>query len=207
MLHCLKTTARTTVRTLAFAALVAVPALSTGPAPAASGSASWYADRDASRLAFVYERGGEAAEGSFSRFTARGAFDPERPREARLELRIRTESIDLGSRVESAFATSVEWFDSKAHPVAVYRLETLEPLGGDLYRAFGTLTIKGRERALVTDIALAMEETPEGVRARASGRLEIDRRPFGLGVGPMAAFVTLGDTVEVAFDISAFPEP
>jgi len=75
----------------------------------------------------------------------------------------------------------------------------LAPLDPPLYRATGDVTIRGETRALTTPVRLAFEEG----RARASGRLEIDRTDFGLGVGPVSALVTVGERVTVAFDLVA----
>ncbi|MEM6420970.1 MAG: YceI family protein [Pseudomonadota bacterium] len=170
-------------------ALVAVPAT----------AAEWSADPAASTLGFVYERAGGSAEGGFERFAGSGSFDPARPEEAVLRLAIETRSIELGSLLESAFATSAEWFDSGQHPEAVYELITLTPIDGDRYAAFGTLTIKGRSVDVHSEITLAVS----GTAARASGALTVNRRDFGLGIGPVSAFVTIGDEVSVTFDLAA----
>lgn len=165
-----------------------------------AGAADWAADPATSRMGFIYQRADAPAPGSFERFSGWGRFDPTRPNEAELRLEIETRSIALGSLLESAFATSAEWFDSGEHPVAVYELARLTPLSGDRYEALGTLTIKGRSQVVTSEIEL---EVTDGLRARASGSLMVNRRDFGLGVGPISAFVTIGDEVTVTFDLAA----
>ncbi|MEM6973618.1 MAG: YceI family protein [Pseudomonadota bacterium] len=175
--------------------------------PTAALAGGWSADPGASEIAFIYERGGNPADGAFTRFSGSGRFDPADPTAAELTLIIDTGSIELGNALESAFATSVEWFDSTSHPDAVYRLLTLQPTGPGTYEALGTLTIKGREKSLVTEIALAEVPAPGGgpTRVMAQGSLEVDRRFFGLGTGHLSALVTIGDAVQVDFMLVATP--
>ncbi|MEO0820231.1 MAG: YceI family protein [Pseudomonadota bacterium] len=166
-------------------------------------AADFVADPAASALDFVYERAGNPAEGRFLRFSGAGRFDPEAVQATTLRLQIETASIELGNRLESAFATSVEWFDSKTYPVADYRLLSLSPLGDGRYDTRGVLRIKERSMLIQTPIRLAMENG----RAIAEGALSIDRRAFGLGIGPISAFVTIGDRVEVRFRLVADARP
>lgn len=167
--------------------------------PAAA--SEWAVDEDASKIGFEYMRGGAPARGVFHDFRGSGTFDPAAPKAARLKLIIDTTSIDLGEGLASAFATSAEWFDSKNHPNVAYELTGLTPLGGDHFRATGALTIRGKTKPITSDIDIDIE----GDTARAKGTLTIDRYAYLLGVGPAAAFVTIGRQVEVTFDLAAHP--
>ena len=178
---------------------VTLLALAGGGGPAAA--MEWSVAPDDSRIVFEYEADGEPAEGTFERFSGAGSFDPGAPGEAMLELRIRTKSIDLGDPKASAFATSAEWFDSANHPEIVYRLVELAHLKDDRYRAEGDLTIRGKTRPVTT--AISLEVT--AAEARASGTLDINRKDYGLGVGPMSLFVEIGPRVAVRFDLVARP--
>jgi len=166
-----------------------------------AGATEWALVPDSSRVAFEYQRNGRPAEGLFGRFEGEGTFSPEAPESARLELRIDSASIDLGERLASAFATSAEWFDSANHPLVTYRLTSLAALGGDRYDATGDLTIRGRTLPVRSTITLTVNESS----AHATGLLELDRRDYGLGVGPTAMFVEIGREVAVQFDLTARP--
>ena len=189
---------RSACRILAIALVTATTSAS--PLTAAEAK-EWRVVPARSEIVFEYEADGEPAEGSFGRFSGMGTFDPAAPAEATLELRIRTESIDLGDAKASAFATSAEWFDSANHPEIVYRLESLARLEGDRYRAEGTLTIRGRTRPVTTTVTLEVGER----EAHASGTLTVNRKDYGLGVGPMSLFVDIGPQVSVRFDLTANP--
>lgn len=179
-------------------ALIAVLGLALA-ASLATAATRWAVAPGDSRIVFQYEADGAPAEGVFTGFSGEGTFDPAAPGDATLELRIESASIDLDDARASAFATSAEWFDSANHPHIVYRLIGLTPLGGTSYRAVGDLTIRGRSRPIITEIELEIGEE----MARASGTLEIDRRDYGLGAGPMSLFVDIGREVAVRFELVA----
>ncbi|MGF1501096.1 MAG: YceI family protein [Paracoccaceae bacterium] len=167
-----------------------------------SAAERWRIEIGASQIGFEYVIDGRPAVGEFTRFSAAGTLDPDRPETASFELRIDTASIDLGSRLISAFATSAEWFDSKTYPEAVFRLVELRPTP-DGFRATGDLTIKGRKRR----IAAPMQVSLDAAAARASGALTLDRRDFGLGLGPSALIVSIAPEVTVRFALEGAPLP
>lgn len=162
----------------------------------------WLIEPDSSTVEFDFTMDGKPGQGVFRRFHGGGSFDPEHPEAATLTVTIDSASADFGSAVVNAFATSAEGFDSRNHPEVVYRLTGLEPLGGLGYRATGEVTIRGRSQMLETPVTLSVTETS----ARAEGRIEFDRRPFGLGVGPFSAMVDLAPTVAVHFILNARPQ-
>lgn len=162
-------------------------------------AASWIVDSERSEIGFEYLRAGVAATGRFERFEGSGTFDPANPGAATLRLSIDSTSIDLFDDLASAFATSAEWFDSRNHRYVVYELATLEPIGGNRYRSAGTLTLRGR--SLPIDAEIELEIRDDG--ALAIGVLDILRSDYLLGVGPSAAFVTIGPSVSVSFRLRA----
>lgn len=170
-------------------------------APGAARADHWVVVPGESEIRFLYERNGQPAEGWFRRFRGVGHFDPADPGAATFEFHVESASIDLGDPVESAFATSAEWFDSANYPEIVYRLRRLEPEGGSRYRAEGDLTIRGRTRPMVTTVDLHIGRE----RAEAEGELTVDRKDFLLGYGPSALFVRVGRLVHVAFRLVARP--
>ena len=167
--------------------------------PAAA--ADWIIDPERSSISFDYVRDDASATGTFARFEGTGTFAADDPTAARLTIAIQSKSIDLGDQVESAFATSAEWFDSANHPDVVYTLNALEASGGNVYAAIGTLSIRGRSETVRTPITLEID----GSSAQAAGTVTVDRTNFGLGVGPSALFVDIEREVAVRFDLHARP--
>jgi polyisoprenoid-binding protein YceI len=175
--------------------------IAAGNGQAATQTKLWQVTPAESAISFAYRSNGQPDRGAFTRFSGSGRFDPRAPRYATLELHIASASIDLGDPGTSAFATSAEWFDAANHPEIIYRLIDLTPESGDSYLAHGTLTIRGRTHPLSTPIRLQID----GAAAHAAGTLKIDRKDYGLGVGPMSLFVTVGREVDVTFDLTAHP--
>jgi len=169
--------------------------------PAAAADLEWTVVPGQSRVFFDYSRNGQPAVGNFASFAGGGVFDRDAPGEATLELRIESVSIDLDETLASAYATSVEWFDSRHYPLVVYRLDKLTPEGGNDYHAVGTLTIRDRTRPIETTITLEIGDT-EG---HAAGTLRLDRTDYRLGIGLSSLFVEIGDEVAVRFDLIARP--
>ena len=182
-------------------ASAAALALALPAASAAEPGPRWEVVPDASLVAFDFVLDGRARSGAFARVTGEGRFDPDAPEEADLTIRIEASSIDLGNGLFSAFAQSAEWFDAKAHPEVVFRLASLEPIGGGRFAALGDLSIKGRTRPAEGELALEIG----AARARATGRLNVDRVDYLLGVGPSALVVDIDREVSVSFDLAARP--
>lgn len=174
-------------------------ALLVGLAPLARADIVWKVETASSEVVFEYLKDGTPTEGVFRKFEGSGEFDLSAPEDARFELKILTSSIDLFDTIASAFATSAEWFDSKNHPHVTYSLLKLEPVGGNLFAATGEISIRGKTRPLITEIALEIDENT----AKAEGTLTIRRIDFLLGVGPGAAFVEIGPDVLVRFNLVA----
>ncbi|MEM7190188.1 MAG: YceI family protein [Pseudomonadota bacterium] len=162
---------------------------------------TWVVDAAQSTIGFQYLRDGDAAEGVFSEFSGAGQFDPADPGKAVLSIMVETKSIDLYDGLVTAFATSAEWFDSKNHPKLIYTLHQLTQISGDRYEALGAIEIRGQVKVLRSEIVLQIGEA----MAVAIGQLELDRTDYLLGVGPMAAFVEIGEKVAVDFQIVATP--
>lgn len=197
--------ARRALRRLAVAAaVVAAVAMHAAGAPAQGATGTprgWAIEAATSEVSFDFVLEGKPDGGVFRAFAGEGTFDPARPGEARLSITIESGSVDFGSPVVNAFATSAEGFDSRTHPDIVYRLTALAPTGGDGYLAQGNVTIKGRTEALSTPITLSITDEA----ARAEGRFEVDRTRFGLGVGPFASLLDLEPIVGVHFVLNARP--
>ncbi|MEM8790267.1 MAG: YceI family protein [Pseudomonadota bacterium] len=172
-------------------------ALAAHPAAATS----WTVDRDQSQILFTYERAGQPDQGKFHEFSGEGFMDLAALENTRLWLRIESGSIDLYNGVASAFATSAEWFDSKNHPLVVFELTNIEQLSETEFLSRGDLTIRGKTQRVEVPIELKFKDG----MAFASGDIKLNRRDYLLGIGPAAAFVTIGDVVSVNFALTALP--
>lgn len=178
---------------------VAAPLIAALAGPASAAERDYRLRPDESALRFSYAEDGTEKAGRFDRFDAVGGIDPDAPATARLTLTISVDSVRLEDAFRTQFVQGADWFDADAHPQAVYELDGLIRLRGDDYIAVGTLKIKGREKRVSAPLTLVFD----GDAARATGDLSFNRRDFDVGGGPASLFVTVGETISVAFDLSA----
>lgn len=166
--------------------------------PMAVNAATWVVEPQGSSVAFDYMRNGNPATGTFATFKGTGEFNPDRPEDASITIRIDTRSIDLMDTMATAFATSAEWFDSKNHPFVIYELTELKPRPDGMYAAKGLLTLRGKTMPVSSVLDLDLDNGA----AKATGTLRLNRVDYLLGVGPSAAFVEIGREVSVRFNLT-----
>lgn len=167
-------------------------------APCVANAAEWEVIPGESAVTFRYTEDGRPRDGRFPAFDARIAFDPDRPAAAELLFDVETARIDLGDALREGVLLTSPWFDAQSHPRARFELTRLLPVGPG-WRAEGALTIK--DRTLPVAFPVVIETT--GGRGRARGTLTVDRGAFALRDAALEAFVTIGEEVEIAFDIAA----
>ena len=103
-------------------------------------------------------------------------------------------SLTLGSVSDNA--KGPEFLNAAAHPTASFDAEILAEGAGHVAR--GTLTIAGK--AVPAELPFALKI--DGDTATAKGRMQLDRRDFGVGAG-YADESTVGFAVGVGFDLTA----
>jgi cytochrome b561/polyisoprenoid-binding protein YceI len=91
------------------------------------------------------------------------------------------------------------WFDAPKFPRAVFTADKFESLGGDRYRATGTLSIKGVSQPLSFPFTLKIA----GNDAVMEGAFELDRTAFGVGAGEYSGTDTIPAAVAVTVKLNA----
>lgn len=177
-------------------ALVLVLGLSGGVA-----AGDWQLDPAASRLEFQAAYEGTPAPGAFRRFDVRLAFDPARPVDGKLQVRVPLASFDMGSAEINEAVRAPEWLDLAQFMQAEFTSNDIRAAGEGRYVARGVLRLKGVER----ELAVPFRWQPEGAGARMSGNVTLDRRAFNVGTGEWAAGDTIGREVRLRFDVHLVP--
>ena len=157
-------------------------------APAASG---WAVQQGSLNLEVT--QSGSAVAGQFGKWDARIDYDPE-AKTGHVAVQIDIASLTLGAVSDSA--KGPDFLNAAAHPLATFDADILAEGAGHVAR--GTLTIAGKS----VPAALPFELAIEGDTATAKGRMQIDRRDFGIGAG-YADESTVGFAVGVGFDLTA----
>lgn len=160
---------------------------------AAAQARDWEVDASHSQLGFTATQQRSAFEGRFTRFTPHIRFDPQALEASRFEVEIDLGSVDTRNRERDQALADPAWFDSARFPLAHYRAEHFEVLGGDRFLALGELSIRGQTQP----VRLEFVWTQTGDQARLEGRAELDRLDFGLGAGEWADDAMIGHRVEV----------
>ena len=151
-------------------------------------AAEWTINPAKSEIRFSGTHLGNAFDGVFESWSADISFDAADPRIATVHVTIETATATTGNQLYDGTLETVDWFDVKRHPHAVFDANAfaLSEAGG--YVADGTLTIKGNPVPLSLQFALAIED---GIATMTAHHI-FDRTLLGLGSGsdPEAKWVS-----------------
>lgn len=151
------------------------------------------------RLGFSARWNGEPVDGSFGRWTANILFSPEALDASKIDVSIDLASVDTGDGQRDGTLTGSDFFDTGKFAKATYRASKFKALGGNRYRADGTLTLRGVSKSVPLNFTLDVS----GDKARARGSATIDRTSFGVGQGDYAGTSEIAGPVAVSFDFQA----
>lgn len=182
---------RIALATVTLAALMAATAL----APIAAEAATYRSVVPTnSSVAFRYRQMGVAMDGRFKSFSAQVALDTDRPSAASGRIDIDVAAIDTGVPEADQEALGKGWFNAAAFPKASFVLQSLQPVTAGRYEATGTLTLKGRSKAMRLPVALS----PQGL---LTGSFVLRRSEHGIGEGLWARSDVVADEVTVTFKL------
>ncbi len=147
-----------------------------------SGAASrWNLDPDRTHISFAIDAVGyPRTKGLFHKFDGRIDIDFEHPEHSKVTIRVRSESVDVGSASFSDYLRSVAFFDTTRFPTIDFVSNEVHKLDDHTVRVAGDLTLLGVTRPLSIDVT---------VRRGSDGRLgfdaetHIDRLAFGMNSG------------------------
>lgn len=180
-------------RPLAALTIASAAAFASAPALAAN----WTVDPAKSTIGFSVPQGNETITGTFKDWTAEIDFDPQNPEAAVIKAAIKTGSAETGNGQFDAMLPSADWFNAEAMPEATFESSKVTALGGDSYRAEGTVTIKGVSQPATLDFKLEIA----GNTAHATGTASVNR--LAHEVGAVVGTSQIADTVAVTIDLTA----
>ena len=171
---------------------------------ALAGTAAQAADFSAgkdSTLGFKAVYMGDRFEGRFARFSPEIRFDPADLAGSRFDVRIVLASAGTANQERDEMLVGPDFFNTGAQPEARYQASHLSALGGNRFRAEGTLTLNGKSRPVPLDFTW----TP-GTPAVLEGRATLKRLDFGIGEGDWADTDLLPNEVEVTTRLELQPK-
>lgn len=164
----------------------------------ASAPRTW-AQAPGGRLGFTAQWNGEPVTGSFGKWSSTILFAPDALEASKVDVSIDLASVDTGDSQRDGTLSDTDFFDTSRFAKASYRATSFQALGGDRYRADGTLTLRGVSKP----VPLAFTLSITGDKARARGTARIDRTSFGVGQGEYASTTEIAGPVAISFDFAA----
>jgi polyisoprenoid-binding protein YceI len=166
---------------------------------AQANAATWIVNTSKSKLGFSGTQTGTQFKGTFSRFAAEIAFDPDRLDVSHLKVTVELASASTGDQQRDIALPGKDWFDVSHFPQAQFESNAIRKTGDSAYEAAGTLTIRGVSQ----NVALPFDLVIDGSSANAKGHLTLVRTGFGIGQGPWSTGQWVALEVNVFVDIAA----
>ncbi|NJQ03000.1 YceI family protein [Streptomyces zingiberis] len=145
--------------------------------------------------------------GSFGDHEGRLHLDGSDPSRSTAAIDVRMASVDTGNADRDGHLRGADFFDTDAFPLMTFRSTAVEPVGDDVYRVTGDLTIKDVTRPLTVDLEFngAVTDAFGSERVGFEGSTQILRTEWGLtwNAAMETGGVLVSDKVKLTFDISA----
>jgi cytochrome b561/polyisoprenoid-binding protein YceI len=151
------------------------------------------------QLGFTTSWSGSAVNGSFGNWSADIRFNPDALPQSRIRVSIALASANTGDGERDGMLKGSDFFDTGSHPQATWTSSAIKHLGGNRYRADGTLTLRGVSKPVPISFTLDIK----GKDARVAGSASLRRLAFGVGQGEFAGTADLPDPVSIRFNFRA----
>ncbi len=136
--------------------------------------------------------------GRFADWSGDIVFDPAKPEAARVNLAIRSASLDMGDSLVTAQAKSQGFLHVSDFPRIDVALIGLERVGDDRYQAHADVTCKGQTERVTFPVAVRVS----GNEVQIEGTASLDREAFGIGTESLRGLI-IGRIIKVDVDITA----
>ncbi|MDT8305568.1 MAG: YceI family protein [Anaerolineae bacterium] len=143
--------------------------------------------------------------GEFEEFTGTIDFDPDRPEETEVSVRIDAASINTREEDRDNHLRSPDFLNAAGYPVLLFESKRVEQKDADSGKLIGDLTIRDVTREVVLDVEYAgLARSPWGqTSAGFSATTAISRKEWGLTWNQAleTGGVLVGDTVKISIDL------
>jgi polyisoprenoid-binding protein YceI len=149
--------------------------------------------------------------GSFNEFEGTGHFDADNAGLSRLELTIKTASIDTRNADRDAHLRGNDFFDMERYPEIRFASTSVEQVDPANYRVTGDLTIKGVTRSVTLDLEYTGSSVDpfQNQRIGFEGKATVNRKDWGVNWNAAleAGGVLVSEKVTLEFEVSAIRTP
>lgn len=163
----------------------------------------WSVNKSSAALTFATSWSGEAINGRFGDWDADVKFSPDDLPNSRIRVTISTHSVSTGDAQRDSTLPGTDFFDTSAHPNAVFTANRIRKTGDNRYVASGTMSLRGVSAPMSVNFRLNID----GDNATVSGNANLDRTTFGVGQGMYADTGSIPAMVRVNFNFTAKRNP
>ena len=165
-------------------------------------------DASHSRIGFVARHAMVTkVRGSFDDYEAVAEINGDALADSKVRVAIKAASVDTRSEQRDGHLRSADFFDVENHPEISFTSTAVEPVGDDVLRVTGDLSIKGVSKPVTIDFTYEGSAVdPFGnQRVGFEGSVVVNRKDWGLSwnAGLEAGGVLVSEKVTLEFEISA----
>jgi polyisoprenoid-binding protein YceI len=161
---------------------------------------AWQIVPQKSKLSFMATQNDSPVTGQFKSFTGEINFDPDQLSESHVRIIVDLNSVTASYGQVADTLKTLDWFDVKLFPHAVFTANSFTKTGNNAYQSNGTLTIRDKTLPLQLNFILDQNSPTE---AKATGKTILKRTAFGVGRGDWSDTKQVKDEVEVDFNLTA----
>ncbi|MDX6324313.1 MAG: hypothetical protein QOK15_667 [Nocardioidaceae bacterium] len=171
-------------------------------------SGTYTVDPSHSRIGFVARHAMVTkVRGAFNEFDATAEIDADDLSRSRVHVGIKTNSIDTRNEQRDGHLRSNDFLDIENFPEITFTSTEVQPVGADVVRVTGDLSIKGTTRPVTVDFTYEGAATdPFGNhRVGFEGAVTINRKDWGVNWNAAleAGGVLVSEKITLEFEISA----
>jgi len=145
--------------------------------------------------------------GKFQKFDVDLQIDENDLTNSYVKANIDADSLITNQDQRDGHLRSADFFDVANHPYITFESKRIEPAGGDEYKIYGDLTVRGTTKEVVLDTTFeGGGKYPWGGERKAfSAKTTINRKDFGLNwnVALETGGVLVSDNIKIEIDVEA----
>jgi polyisoprenoid-binding protein YceI len=143
--------------------------------------------------------------GQFNKFRGSVETNGDDFKTAKIHFTADINSITTNNEQRDAHLRSGDFFDAENHPQLIFESDKVEKTGGELYKVYGTLTMRGISKNVILNADFGgITQDPWGnTRAGFSLSAKINRKDFGVSFGMLTetGSIALGEEVTISADV------
>lgn len=182
-------------------AIVTVIAISLTAGDAAAELQKWDIDKGHSNVYFDVRHTYSTVRGQFEDYSGSVQFDAENMEMGKINLEVRTKSVNTGIPNRDNHLRADEFFGVKKYPTMTFASTGVKQKAGNQYIVEGDLTIKGKTQKMAVPFTFfGSRENPLKKGQQVAGfeaRFSINRLDYGVGPGKYVQMGTIGNQVDI----------